>query len=326
MISETHLRNKKILFVGPVFHHYHRVIIDALTELGAHVDFFAEREYSLRFKFINNYLNKRLQHFQSDHYRKIIKEIRPDSYDYLFVIRGYMMTEEFIAEFKKLNPSARTIMYQWDSERANPFFHLVPAFDKVFSFDFEDCRNNAALTYQPLFYTKDIEDNMIAAGETAYTYLFMGVYFPQRYKAVVMFKKYASAHQQKIKTYIYLPFTTYIKEKLKGVKFDHSIVSFRHLKRQSYLSLLKQSEIIVDVSNEKQTGLAMRIIEALASDKKVLTNNPFIANDPTYGDSIAVFNSDSPSVSDEFLNSKPRSKRNSILSVNNWIINLFLTK
>src|ERR1700759_2047384 len=140
----SQLKDKKILFIGPKFHNYHELISDELTKMGAVVNFYPERSYGITFKLINNFYPGYLKQFQATHYEKINQKTKTKSFDYLLVIRGYMMTETFVKDFRINHPNARLIMYQWDSERTNPFSHLLPLFDDVLSFDFEDCKNNAS--------------------------------------------------------------------------------------------------------------------------------------------------------------------------------------
>lgn len=320
-----YLQSKKMLFIGPLFHNYHVAIIDKMKNEGAEVLFIPERKYNIVFKFINNLSQKKLAMYQERYYRKVLRQIAGMEFDYLFVIRGFMMPPSFVDTFRRLNPAAKTIMYQWDSNRTNPFVHLINNFDKVYSFDFEDCESNAKVAYHPLFYTDDVGLAVLGkSGIPHFDFFFMGWYFPERYAAVVKFREYAATKGWKLKAFLYMPYLSYIKERLKGIKPDRSIVSFRHMPRKEYLHILCTSKVMVDVSNPNQTGLAMRIIEAFACKTKVLTNNLRLKNDNVYDPSyVAFFDDRAPIVEDSFLNDAAASPALNVLTIGEWMRKFF---
>ncbi|SEW03269.1 glycosyltransferase family protein [Chitinophaga arvensicola] len=318
------LLNKKILFICPIFHNYHAAITEKLQEMGATVLFFPEREYGLSFKLINNFAHSRLAAFQAKHYHKILKSVENEEIDYLFVIRGYMLPQEFMEGFRKNHPGAITIMYQWDSNRTNPFVHLIPAFDRVLSFDFEDCEVNKSVDYLPLFYTDDITHFINRSSVKEYDFFFMGWFFPERYAAVVEFKKYCELNNYRLKAFLFIPSTSYLKEQLKGRKLDRTIVSKERMSRQEYLQILNASRVMVDVSNPGQTGLAMRIIESFACGTKVLTNNRRLENDSFYTPGyVDFFDDKAPSVNREFVENAVESAKPGVLSIKEWLNLIF---
>lgn len=319
------LNNKKILFIGPVFHDYHHLIKEKLTLLGADVTFFPERRYGFIFKIINNFFNKKLKKYQFNHYNHIFEEVDVSEFDYLFVVRGYMLSPEFLLKFKEKNKNAKMIMYQWDSDRANPFSHLLNYFDATYSFDFEDCRINPSLNYLPLFFSDDIsKENIIPMKDKKYDFFFMGWYFPERYDAVLKFNDFAIKNNFSIKCFLYLPFTSYIKEIIKGKKINNQIISLKPMQRKEYLSILNNSKVMVDVSNPMQTGLAMRVIEALALNVKILTSNYNIKDDAQIfsQDYISFLNENEPIINESFLISETNSSTK-LLSLKDWLINIF---
>lgn len=319
------LNNKNILFIGPVFHDYHLLITENLRSMGGEVTFYPERSYGNVFKLINNFFNNHLKDYQKKHYNKLFAQIGEQKFDYLFVVRGYMMPDEFLLKFRQLNPDAKLIMYQWDSERANPFAHLLKYFNDVYSFDFEDCYNYPTLKYIPLFFSNDIKDIITDKSEAKYDFFFMGWFFPERYQAVLKFKQYAMANGFALKAFLYMPLSSYIKAYLTGEKLDRTVISLKRMKRKEYLSCLRDTRVMVDVSNPNQTGLAMRVIEALASNTKILTNNHKIKDDiAIYNeDAIAFFDESAPIVEKSFLLSKINTKRTELLPLDGWLKLIF---
>lgn len=318
--------NKNILFIGPVFHNYHTLITDKLTEFGASVSFFGERSYGVDFKLVNNLLHKSLPAYQKRHYNRVLAKTKSQKFDYLFVIRGFMLPGEFIDEFRRRNPNARLIMYQWDSNKTNPFAGLIKSFDITWSFDFEDCKNNPGLNYLPLFFSEDILNLTRKKYVKIYDFFFMGWYLPERYEAAIRFREFCRQNNFSIKAYLYMPFTSYLKERLRGVKPDRSIVSLKHMKRKHYLDLLSQSSVVVDVSSPNQTGLAMRIIEALAANSKILTNNHHIKEDPTVynPECVAFLDEKNPQFDRGFFSKSCTDAQKNLLSLGDWLKVIFI--
>jgi hypothetical protein len=319
--TNEYLSDKRVLFIAPIFHSYHTAIVQKLEMAGAEVIFAPERKYGIVFKVLNNFFPKRLKRYQEKHYRHILRNSSSQKFDYLLVVRGFMMPMGFLKEFRINNPGSKAIMYQWDSERTNRFSHLVAAFDRVCSFDFEDCENILNVHYLPLFYIDDVREAASKLNkQKIYDFFFMGWYFPERYAAILNFREYAQKQNWKLKAFLYMPFTTYIKERLRGVKIDHSIISFRQMGRKEYLSILCSSKVMVDVSNPNQTGLAMRIIEAFACGAKVLTNNKWLMQDKLYiSSNVCFFDDKSPRIEDESLLNIPASPCAGVLPIEKWL-------
>ena len=308
---------RNLLFIAPCFHSYENFIIEELKKKGFNVFFFPERDYSLMFQIVNHISGKLLNIKQAKHYNKIFNSISNIKFDYLFIIRGYKITDEFLYKFKQHNPQSKLIMYQWDSNTTNPFKHIIHHFDKVYSFDFKDCKD-LSLNYLPLFYTYDV-CNYSFNKELASDFFFMGTFIPERYNALVKFKKYISNKKYKLNHFIYIKKTSLLKEYIKGRKIDLTLISTRHMNRDVYLSFLASTRIVVDVSSNGQTGLAMRIIEALTRKKKIITSNKYIKDEPYYNsNNILVYDTNNPSIPEDFINSPFEGNINT-LSLSKWI-------
>ena len=317
-------QGKKILFIGPKFHDYEIMIKDQLELMGASVDFCTERSYGFDFNIVNNFFSSYMGRYQAKHYAKILKLTEGKTYDFLFVIRGYNMPISFLEHFKKHNHDCVTIMYQWDSQRTNPFSHLVDSFDIVKTFDFEDSEN-LNIKYIPLFYTKDVENYRSKGKVYEFDFFFMGFFFEERYEGVLKFKEFCDSKGYKLKPFLYMPFTTRVKYFLKRKKLDRSIVSFKHMDRTQYLEILSKSRIMVDVSNPRQTGLAMRVIESLACSTKVATNNVFFKKDELVANSgmVSLFDLNNISIEKEFFDLEINDDKKIVLSLEEWLKQIF---
>lgn len=69
-----------------------------------------------------------------------------------------------------------------------------------------------------------------------------------------------------------------------GFKTNFRIVRDKsdYIKYDEYLSLIRDSNCILDVTNEGQTGLTLRFMEALFLSKKLITNNKEVLSYPFY--------------------------------------------
>jgi len=326
------LTQKKILFIGPIFHDYHFAIISKLEQFGAEVTFYQERKYNLIFKLLNTFNKSWLIKYQRIHYSEILNKIKKSEFDYLLVIRGYMMPVGFMESIRFFFPKIKTIFYQWDSEKTNPFSHLVPYFDQTLTFDYHDYSTIKQIEYLPLFYTSEISKIRSSTNvKEKYDFFFVGWFLPERYEALMQFRIFAKENNYTIMEYIYIPFTTYVKFRLKGIKLDRSVLYFKPLRRNQYLDYLRESKAIVDVSNKNQSGLAIRIIEAIGAGKKVITNNFKIKNELLYSDEyICLISPENPMVPEYFLSnnefSAERMNISDYYSLDNWINNLFCLK
>ncbi|QMV69793.1 hypothetical protein HS960_19995 [Sphingobacterium paramultivorum] len=318
---EIDLKNKNILFIGPIFYNYHEIIKAELERLGAKVYFEPERDYTFKFTIVNNFFPGRLNKFQAKHYKRIFNRRNGIEFDYLFVIRGYKMSSGFINSFKKRYPSAKLIMHQWDSENNNSFSHLIGSFDRFFSFDPLDVKKYPALKYLPNFYLEDVHDAKVSAYN--YDILFLVSYLPERYEIVSKLKAFASQYNLKLKAILVISFSTYIKEWILGNRLDRDVLKFSPLKRSDYMDLFWQSKMIFDMGSNLQTGMSQRTIETIESGKKLLINNTYIKEEAIFNESqIFVTSNDFSKEIVDFMD-KPFDVKPTGYSLENWIKTIF---
>ena len=148
---------KKVLFIGPIFYDYHTLIKEKIENFNSEVHFYPEKKYGLLFGILNTLHAYFIVLSQKIHYLGILRAIKNEKYTHLFVVRGEKMPIFAIKKIKEMNPGIRTFLYQWDSNKNNSYFHLVPYFDQVFTFDFKDYNENKSLKFLQLFYTDDIK-------------------------------------------------------------------------------------------------------------------------------------------------------------------------
>jgi len=131
---------KLVLFISPAFFGYEFSIIDAIKANGLDVDFFDERTSNNSFfKAIFRVKKDLLKTAINKYYKKIMQQVLKKDYAYFLLIKGEVVPEWFILEFKKANPNAKLIYYTYDSfnnNNANSIY-ILKHFNEWYSFDFE---------------------------------------------------------------------------------------------------------------------------------------------------------------------------------------------
>lgn len=324
-----HIGGKKILFIGLKFYHFHDEIIKKIESYGAEVLFFPERNTSLLFGLVNRLYRKKLDWLQDRHFKSIQKKLKNVDFDYFFVIRGFKMPRWFVEWVKSSNPGVKTIMYQWDANSASPYLNLesgydiVGLFNSVYSFDFRDVQENSdLLKYIPTFTVDEIQ-NLPSNTPQLYDFFYFGSYLPQRYQGMLKFQEYLAGTNHKLKIYFFMEWRYFWIERIKGEKLNSKLLHHKKMDRHQYFKWFSESKVIVDVSNPQQTGLALRVIDALAAGKRVITTNKWILNEPGIDpDQVCIVNMDSIHIPEDFFAEKEFNRPN--YTIDKWLHRIFI--
>lgn len=274
----------KILFVAPAFYDYHKVISSKLEELVGEVLFFKEEKLGFFYILLKNIHPKLIEYYQEAYFKRVWNRIKKEqNITHFFVIRGHKMPLSFINKVKGKFPNIKTIMYQWDSLKNNPYEYLIPHFQEVYTFDRDDFERNKGLKYLQLFYRDDIKNIKDKPNAVEFDFFCFSSFSQERYIATEKFIRYCEENNFKLKQFCYTPFKTYIKYKyLKKMDLKRGLLSFKPMSRSEYLRFLEKSAVVVDINHSTQSGLSMRVIEALGAGKKLLTTNHAIIKNPLF--------------------------------------------
>ena len=315
------LKGKKILFIGVKFYYFNEEIIKKMKHYGADVTFFYERDTSLKYGIIKNLSNKYADQLQDQHYRNILEKVKTVDFDFLFVIRGYKMEPWFISFLKERIPAMKTIMYQWDAYKNwdCDYRPLISSFDVVKTFDYLDAEE-LGLEYVPTFHTDEFKN--LPQERPIYDLFYFGGYSYPRYQLLQDLLKYTNEKGYKLKTHLAISRLYYFKERVFGRKLDASILSFKKLPKNEYIHLFNQSLIIIDYTNEAQSGITMRTLDALGAGKKVLTSNAFIKREPDYDPKqVQVFDPRNIHINPDFVKYETFAPKD--YSIERWLNQLF---
>ena len=284
------LQRKSVLFISPAFFGYEISIKNAIIENGYDVDFFDERTsnnsflkaiFRVKKNIVNGLINK--------YYKEISNKIMSKKYSYFLLIKGEVVPEWFILEFKNRNPEAKLIYYTYDSFNNNNTnsIYILKHFNSCYSFDFEDVKKNPLLKLKHLFYTKEFV-NALDKKDKKYTVSFVGTLHSNRYNTI----KHLFTRFDNTFIFYYLPakwlfFWDKLSKKMYR-KIKWSEISFNKLSKQQVADIFMSSKSVLDIQRYGQTGLTMRTFEVLAAGAILITTNSFIKQADIYDENTMI--------------------------------------
>ncbi len=324
------LEGKRILFIGTNFFNYHLSIKKELELKGAIVDFFNETDDCTLRKFYRFFSKTLLLKFDTKHHNKILNFIQDKKYDYLFVLHGEGISENFLSKIKSLNRNIISIMYQWDSIIHYNYVHLIPLFNKVFTFDNVDA-DKYKINFLPLFYIHDysIQED-INHSKYYYDISFIGSLHSDRYQIIKNIVNYSHLNQLIFFNHLYISKVSYYKQKYLHCKmYLTKYLKFNSLEKSKVLDVIQKSNCIIDINENGQNGLTIRTFEMMAQNKKIITSNQNIKNYDFYDENlIYVFDRKLCNLDYDFIKQKTNKKYKNLekYSISNWIKSIFINE
>ncbi len=211
-----------------------------------------------------------------DQKHEIIKYIEKEDFDLMFVIKGEIIQKNILDYFRKKNPKAITINYQWDSVANFPGgIELINAYDYKYTFDHLDCikYKKYKLIHRPLFYSNEYNGSEC---EYVFDMASIGGMQKKRVEIISMIDKLFPEYKKKILLRTAITLNLPFNLKKYGAITYIRYALFNDLNRNSVAEILKKTKVIIDVPQENQAGLTMRTIEVLGLGKKTITTNNYI--------------------------------------------------
>ena len=323
------LKGKKILFFTASFLGFQDDIRTALENMGADVDWYDERVGESTFTKAMVRINRNaLALIINRYYEKIIESTKNVNYDYVFFVNIEAATRNIIESLKSLHPSAKFILYEWDSIVNNKNArNLLGLFDETWSFDKDDCKEFGML-FLPLFYNNEYAKIKQTEKHT-YSVMFIGTTHSDRYRFV---KTVEDQIEGKCFNWFYFPSRLlYLKMWLQDKYFRKnsraSDFRFRALPKEDLLNIVEQSRIILDAQHPKQTGLTMRTLETLGAKRKLITTNTYVKEYDFYRpQNILVVDRNNPIIPQDFVESEFEELPSDIYnkySLDSWLKTIF---
>ncbi|WP_124639416.1 CgeB family protein [Amniculibacterium aquaticum] len=298
----------KICVVSFDFWDYDHYIVKALSKKGVeshHIKIGAVSHAGLQEKVLNALskvvLKKNLKHEKRQKY--VISSLEKLGFqDQILVLNPDVFTHETLAYIR--SKTNRLITFLYDNLQRFPVQDKLHFFDKVFSFDdadvqkygFEKLCNYNYLDLQPqaenssdldLFYVTSYDKSR---NKIIYPLVRKLLQINSVFQIVVVGKK---AWVPKLK-YSINPQKSRVPVIFKRKAIGTGII----------LDFYKRTKSILDLMRSGQTGLSFRVFEAMAFEKKIITNNPTIKNYDFYNPkNILILNEDFSNLTPEFFNS-----------------------
>lgn len=316
---------KKVLLIAPLYHGYYLKLKNAFEKEGYDVILFSEQPND--FFSTNFYLSKikKIKYFWKSYQQKIkevnnriLKTTHEVDLEYIVVIKGDLLTHEFYQQLKSSHSKSKMILYQWDSLISFNYLDIVKYFDKVYSFDSLDSKTYEFINYLPLFYSDEYEklgfENKISY---KYDVFFLGVNHSIRLELLKEMMDVFEKNKLKYTINLMTDLTQKLKMVLSSTKINTFLTS-RSFKKfaDDYL----RSKAILDITSPIQTGLPIRIIEAIGANKKIITTNYNIINESFYSQNLVfLWGRDDLNSLPEFLNKTHNKIDSRIYSINSFV-------
>lgn len=279
---------KNLLLIAPVFFGYYKEIMKEASLMGFNVDFVCDAPSNSNLSKAIGRINKNLIKGATKSYFKktVLPSLQTKKYDVVLLVAGMTcaLLPEMFMKIRELNPSAKFVMYQWDSEKNLPYSTKIHhCFDAVFSFDRNDCAAKAMYKFLPLFYGRSYEAIGKEADSTViYDCSYVGTAHPLKFKNINEIANLLKKELPRQFIYHYMPSKLkFIYHKLTAPEYKGArLLDFKmdKISAEENAKIFKQSRCVLDSPQGGQTGLTIRTIECLGAKKKLVTANVDVVN------------------------------------------------
>ena len=235
----------------------------------------------------------------------MLRRIRKNQFDVVVIIRGEFYINkpidfqnkqhDFYLRLKSIQGNAKFILYEWDSVRAFDFTPYLKYFDSIVTFDFQDSKDFNYI-YHPLFYTDLYEKIAKENIKKDIGVFYLGSGHDYRYDMLIRMADFLKAHK------ISYNFNVLTKKVL-----DRSEINCFTTPRpfEMYYDYYSRAIAILDVSPPNQTGLSIRVIEAVGAKKKIITTSKWVKQERFYNkNNVFIWGEDDLDTLPSFLESR----------------------
>jgi hypothetical protein len=310
----------------PSFFGYERDIKSELELLGAVVDWLPDRPFDHPFpKAVAKVCSNCVLPYADILYESLLEGFGATHYDYILIINGQTLSDRMLKRLIANFPSAKCILYMWDSfKNRRRFKDKMSYFDKVSTFDPDDALNYQ-IELRPLFFGRgfDIEKT---SQPKKYQVSFIGTAHSDRFAVVDRVRKNLPKGTNAY-WYLYLQspwvFNLYRLTKPDMRHANRQDFQFEPIAKTTIQKVFEESLAVLDIEHPNQCGLTMRSLEALGARKKLITTNVNIQKYDLFSkDNILIINRENPILPKEFFESPyielPSDLRNRY-SITGWL-------
>lgn len=324
----------KICIISFDYWNYDHHIVKKLQEKGidaSHINMgaykyknFGERASNAISKI---FLNKNIKHVKRQEYVvNTLKELGPQ--DQILVLNPHTLDYGTIKEIKSYTPYL--ISYLYDNLDRFPVEEKLELFDKIYSFEDKDVEKYG---FEKITNYNYLSEQPIPAEEIENDLFYITSYDKRRIKLLRKLAARLSALQ--VRSKIIVVGKQVWKEKLRNFILrpkGASLIEYRKkpIDNEAVLNEYKKSKAIIDLMREGQEGLSFRIFEAMALEKKIITDNPCIIDYDLYTtQNILYIDKNLSNLDTSFLESPYKALSNDIYeryTLDAWLKKIFNLK
>lgn len=325
------LSERYVLLIGTGFYDYEQAIADELRRQGAIVFIYDQLPSHLRRGALASLLRRfkvNVSRQIKKHHQKILDEMSKHHIDYTLVIKGEHMNPWFLNALRKSHNGIKLITYHWDSLSRYPeLVKLQSHYDRVFSFDNLDAENFKDFKFRPLFYRPEIaecsDQNMVKKFDLC----FVGWLHHERLSQIHKIHRFARNTGLSSFFHLYTGLFSKLRMLING---ESAFLATRAINFFDYVRILHSSRIVVDLPHPAQTGLTMRVIEAIGAGKKLITTSKTVEKYKFYDPAnILIIDPVELMIDPSFISSpykKTDAKISEQYSLNSWVNDVFELK
>ncbi len=324
------LKGKYILYIGLDYFSLPNEICKEIRRQGAKVDFFPIKKKSFFVTVVNRLYKALFIKIQVKYHIKILKSTKGNNYDYVLFIHVHQISEEILDKYKTQFAQAKFVLYYWDSIKQHNYLSYIKYFDSVFSFDRKDVIEHPEIKYLPLFYSKEFGLIGDKKAKEPKSVVFVGTYNKFiRYKYIKKFQILANKSNIKFYNYLSIKWTRYLRVVFEDKKIlNPKYLTFVAPNKWKVIEIYSKCGYVLDVPNNTQSGLTMRVIESLGAKKFLITTNKNIQMEKIYDPkSIFIFDDENINKIIEFIKGTNPSYNNLFISnysIQEWVKNLLI--
>lgn len=289
--------NRRLLLLVPSFHNYENRIVEAAESLGYECLRLDERIGNGAFEKILTRIGlvQKIKPLMKRYFANLVKAAREFDPDVVLVVNAETLDEALVRRFRASLPSARFLIYMWDSSSKKKISREMYAqFDRAFSFDPEDCERIDMLHHIPLFHlNSEIDWDMEQEGQDFdYECTFIGTARIRRMIILARAARQLVADGKRFYFYLYTPslahYMVYLA--LKALTGFRGIVSRESVPYEAYQAIIARSASCIDIEQSNQKGLTIRTLEVVFSGRPLITTNSWVSEYDFYNEfPVSVF-------------------------------------
>jgi hypothetical protein len=314
----------KITVISFDFWNYDAHIVDVLLQSGIeahHINIGAYSHKNLSAKvqnaisktlFKKNLKKKKRQEFILSELKKLGKQ------DQILVINPELIEDECHEKIKEYTP--KYIAYLYDSLARCPSQHLLHFFNEIFSFDKNDVQQNGF----KLITNYNYLPKKTTIQKSKYDLVYLASFDDRMKTAKTIAEKITSFG----KTFHYMIVGKKSwKKKYFGGNTKHWNFTKKRMQHEKIPEFYAEGNVLLDLVRENQDGLSFRIFEAMALEKKIITNNETILEYDFFNpNNILILKNEGANITEEFFATPYEKLPEDIYykySLDNWVKTVF---